>query len=76
MSLQLYPHIQVAITKCGKIRAKIKESKGEKSYKVSVGGISWRQGTGLEHTIAIRAKASKLLCRARVEYDEFLQPKK
>jgi len=60
--------IDVFVTKGGKFRAKIKESKKTPAYEVSINGESWQNGKGREHEERIKDKCERIIKKLKEEY--------
>ena len=63
--------IIVFVTKSGRFRAKIFPH-GMPNYQVTIGGKSWKEGTGNEYKDIIRHKISQLLDGLRTEFAAIL----
>jgi len=63
--------IIVFVTKSGRFRAKIFPH-GMPNYQVTIGGKSWKEGTGNEYKEIIRHKISQLLDGLRTEFAAIL----
>ena len=63
--------ITVFVTKSGRFRAKIFPH-GMPNYQVTIGGKSWKEGTGNEYKDIIRHKISQLLDGLRTEFAAIL----